>query len=224
MANRRRAATLATTIGCTRRWTNVSGRRSATTAASGASIAVGTRVRERRWGWGFWLVELIVILAYVRLFRFQSEERGKDYGSGADVVVVPLRPAGSTPCVVQPDTRDVGGGHATYGDEEHGIYLAYYRFRRWVCVVDTAVVAKRDSGELQQCACIITIQYNGCGFMVAVTKAELRDTTEQEREFRRIYAAITHRMVHRKSMLDMYHRQGLNIFCEYRVGFRSRES
>lgn len=53
--------------------------------------------------------------------------------------------------------------------------------------------------------------------MFAVTKAELRDTTEQEREFRRIYAAITHRMVHRKSMLDMYHRQGLNIFCEYRI-------
>lgn len=52
----------------------------------------------------------------------------------------------------------------------------------------------------------------------SVSKAELRDTTEHEREFRRIYAAITHRMVHRKSMLDMYHRQGLNIFCEYAPG------
>lgn len=53
-----------------------------------------------------------------------------------------------------------------------------------------------------------------CVYVSAVSKAELRDTTEYEREFRRIYAAITHRMVHRKSMLDMYHRQGLNIFCK----------
>lgn len=74
--------------------------------------------------------------------RAKSEERGKD--SPADV---PLRPAGSTPCVAQhPDGQH--GQTAGCGDEEHGIYMAYYRFRRWVCVVDTAVVAKRDIGKI----------------------------------------------------------------------------
>lgn len=57
---------------------------------------------------------------------------------------MPLRPAGSTPCVAQP--IEAHGALAAAYEEEHGIYLAYYRFRRWVCVVDTAVVAKRDLG------------------------------------------------------------------------------
>lgn len=71
---------------------------------------------------------------------YQSEERDKE--RTADV---PLRPAGSTPCVAQP--IDAHGAVAAAYEEEHGIYLAYYRFRRWVCVVDTAVVAKRDLGK-----------------------------------------------------------------------------
>lgn len=129
-------------------------------------------------------------LASFFFFPNQSEERGSDDGMKAK-----MRGAGSSPCVVP-----VGPfGHDHHGhDPEQGIYHGSYTMGAWLCIADRDVWRKNEAAQ-----------------EVRFADGERRGSTDSEKEFRKKYQAITHRLVHRKSCVEMYRRQSNNSFGEF---------
>lgn len=113
-----------------------------------------------------------------------------------------MRGAGSSPCVVPvgPFAHD-HQGH----DPEQGIYHGSYTMGAWLCIADRDVWRKNEASQEARF---------GEG-------NERRGSTDSEKDFRKKYQAITHRLVHRKSCVEMYRRQSSNSFGKRRVFERS---
>lgn len=148
----------------------------------------------------------------------QSEERGKDDTSKERF----LRPAGSSPCVV------VEGGFNVrdqVADPEQGIYHGFYRLGTWICITDRDVWRRNDfivqdgeCGNFQHSEISLRKRNEKFNFFSAERTREISDrrpSTESEKEFRKKYQAITHRLVHRKSCVEMYRRQNSNSFSKH---------
>lgn len=104
-----------------------------------------------------------------------------------------MRGTGSTPCVVPLCAHD-HHGH----DPEQGIYHGAYSKGQWICIADKEFWRKNEI--------LPEVRFADGG------SSERRGSTDSEREFRKKYQGITHRLVHRKSCMEMYRRQSSNSF------------
>ncbi|KAG5684041.1 hypothetical protein PVAND_013294 [Polypedilum vanderplanki] len=120
--------------------------------------------------------------------RAKSEERGSE-----DVTNGKIRGSGSSPCVVPSPF-----GHDHHHELEQGIYHGSYSHGTWICIADKDFWRKNEIP--------VDAKYAESG------GSERRASTESEKEFRKKYQAITHRLVHRKSCVEMYRRQSSNSF------------
>lgn len=136
------------------------------------------------------------------MVHFQSEERGKDENTSSPPN---LRPAGSSPCVGLPDDDFSTRDHLS-NDPDQGIYHGCYRLGKWICINDRDVW-KRNEVKPQE----VRFKDRGSGR----DGLERSSSTDSEKDFRKKYQAITHRLVHRKSCGEMYRRQSTNSFSEY---------
>lgn len=118
----------------------------------------------------------------------QSEERGTE-----DPIKAKMRGAGSSPCMAPSGVF----AHEHHGhDPEQGIYHGSYTMGAWLCIADRDVWRSKEVPH--------EVRFND----------ERRASTDSEKDFKKKYQAITHRLVHRKSCVEMYRRQNSNSFGE----------
>lgn len=103
-----------------------------------------------------------------------------------------MRGTGSSPCVGHDHHH-----HANH-ESEQGAYHASYSQGLWICIGDKNFWRKNEMAPEVRFA--------------EGSSNERRGSTDSEKEFRKKYQAITHRLVHRKSCVEMYRRQSSNSF------------
>jgi hypothetical protein len=105
-----------------------------------------------------------------------------------------MRGTGSSPCVVP-----VGPfAHDHNHEPEQGVYHGAYSQGVWICINDKNFWRKNEIMPEVRFA-------DGAA-------SERRGSTDSEKDFRKKYQALTHRLVHRKSCVEMYRRQSTNSF------------
>ncbi|PSN48301.1 hypothetical protein C0J52_19251 [Blattella germanica] len=148
--------------------------------------------------------------------RAKSEERGKEekvklrpLARSTDASMEMLRAADSSPHQSLPDLA-LGEGE----DEDTGVYAESYKNATWIYIGDSEemhVWQKPDSKEDKE-------EKSGEGeedtSQGAAARRDSSESTGSERDFRRKYQAITHRMVHRKSSVEMYKRLASKSFVD----------
>lgn len=87
-------------------------------------------------------------------------------------------------------------------DPEQGIYHGFYRLGIWICVTDRDVWHKHND--------YLTFEEHKARERLE----QRRDSTDSEKDFRKKYQALTHRLVHRKSCVEMHKRQNSNSFSK----------
>lgn len=115
--------------------------------------------------------------------RAKSEERGNN-----DHMKERMKCADSTPSI----TQTIAVPQREHSEIERGVYQGNYNFGKWVSIHDIDIWKQLDGEQVNE------------GLENDEKLKLRRDSTDGEKEFRKKYQAIAHRMVHRRSCLEMY--------------------
>ncbi|XP_049799703.1 uncharacterized protein LOC126235011 [Schistocerca nitens] len=150
--------------------------------------------------------------------RAKSEERGRGredrvrlrpLARSTDASMETLR-AGDAPAAAE-DAGPPDGAPAAppaEGDEDAGVYAETYKKATWIYIGETEEVHVWQKPESKS---------QDKDDKASDGTSERRDSLEStisERDFRRKYQAITHRMVHRKATVEMYRRLANDSFAD----------
>ncbi|XP_064213535.1 uncharacterized protein LOC658297 [Tribolium castaneum] len=151
---------------------------------------------------------------YRRQKRYKPDVRAKSEERGAKTYRAKLRPMAkstdnSQEVLKATDSSPSVLPGAPEDEDDQGVYDVPYMEGCWI-YVDEREEVQRSKG------CTPTEQ--------EPPRRDSVSSTESEQEFRKRYQAVTHRMVHRKSCLEMYKRQTSRSFDEYLDGTYSRKN
>ncbi|GLH04087.1 Regulator of G-protein signaling loco, partial [Gryllus bimaculatus] len=123
-----------------------------------------------------------------------------------------LRAAASSPNVAARDAAGSAGDLDEEEDEDIGVYAESYRSATWIYIGDSEEMhvwqKPETKGDEKDEKSVEEEVVTGNG------RRSSDESTNSERDFKRKYQAITHRMVHRKSSVEMYKRLASKSFEE----------